>query len=155
MILVCVCLYFAHNRAIRLCHPSHSVPLCVCLCVLSSHWFWTPDLWTHQLGSHRRKFTQDLSTSLLRCLPYFLSREGFRHLFPSSTLKSNFVYPRIVRSPLVGRVFLFEPTSQRQKVSRLPTEPPGRATSSKSTVAQCEITCQCTKSTRTLLCNYK
>ena len=31
-----------------------------------------------------------------------LSREGFSHPFPSSTMKSNFVYPRINRSPLVG-----------------------------------------------------
>ena len=55
-------------------------------------------------------------------------------------MKSNFVYPRINRSPLVGHVLFcfrekilvrvtalrFELTSQRQKVSRLPTEPPGR-----------------------------
>ena len=34
----------------------------------------------------------------------FLSREGFSHPFPSSTVKSNFVYPRRSnRSPLVGR----------------------------------------------------
>ena len=42
-------------------------------CVLPSHLFWTSDLWTHQPGSHRRKVTQDFSTSLLRCLPYFFS----------------------------------------------------------------------------------
>ena len=64
----------------------------------------------------------------------FISREGFSRPFPSSTLKSNFVYPR-KRSQLVGhdvrknrkipaRVTAprFELTSQRQKVSRLPTE---------------------------------
>ena len=43
--------------------------------VLSSHIFWTSDLRTHQPGSPRRKVTQDFSTFLLRCLPYFLSRE--------------------------------------------------------------------------------
>ena len=31
--------------------------LSVCMCVLSSHLFWTSDLWTHQPGSHRRKVT--------------------------------------------------------------------------------------------------
>ena len=107
----------------------------VCV-VLSYHLFWTSDLWTHQPGSHRRKVTKDVSTFLLRCLPQFLSREGFSHPFSLSTVKSNFqnfVYPRINRSPLVRRDFLirvtaprFELTSQRQKVSRLPTEPPGR-----------------------------
>ena len=48
--------------------------------------------WTYQPGSHRRKVTQDFSsTFLLRCVPFF-SREGFSHSFPSSTVKSNFVY---------------------------------------------------------------
>ena len=36
---------------------------------LSTHLFWTSDLWTHQPGSHRRKVTQDFFTFLLRCLP--------------------------------------------------------------------------------------
>ena len=94
--------------------------------------------------SHRRKVTQDFSTFFLRCLPSFLSREGFSRPFPSSTVKSNFVYPRINRSPLVGHdffifYFLFfvkipvrvtaprlELTSQRQRVSTLPIQPPGR-----------------------------
>ena len=35
----------------------------------------------------------------LRCLPYFLSREGFSRPFPSSTVKSNFVYSVTNRSP--------------------------------------------------------
>ena len=49
--------------------------------------------WTYQPGSHRRKVTQDFSsTFLLRCVPSFFSREGFSHSFPSSTVKSNFVY---------------------------------------------------------------
>ena len=104
--------------------------------MLSYHLFWTSDLWTHQPGSHRRKVTKDVSIFLLRCSPQFLSREGFSHPLSLSTVKSNFqnlVYPRIHRSPLVRRDFLnrvtaprFELTSQRQKVSRLPTEPPGR-----------------------------
>ena len=37
------------------------------LCVVSSHLFWTSDLWTHQLGSHRRKVTQgEGHTGILR-----------------------------------------------------------------------------------------
>ena len=64
---------------------------CVC-CVLSSHLFWTSGLWTYQPGSHRIKVTRDFSTLLLRCLPLFFSREGFSRFFPSSTVKSKFVY---------------------------------------------------------------
>ena len=65
----------------------------VCVCVLPSHLFWTSDLWTRQPGSHKRKVTRDFaSTFLLRCLPYFLSREGFSHSFPSPTVKSNLMY---------------------------------------------------------------
>ena len=40
-------------------------------------------------------------TFLLRCLPRFLSREGLSRHFPSSTVKSNLVYPRLNHSPLV------------------------------------------------------
>ena len=42
--------------------------VCVCMCVLPSHLFWTSGFWTYQPGSHRRKVTQDFSTFLLRCL---------------------------------------------------------------------------------------
>ena len=49
--------------------------------------------WTYQPGSHRRKVTQDFSsTFFLRCVPYFFSREGVSHFFPSSTVKSIFLY---------------------------------------------------------------
>ena len=71
------------------------------MCVLSSHLFWTSDLWLHQPGSHRRKVAQDFSNFLLRACFNFLSREGFSRPFPSSTVKSNFVYPRNNRSPLL------------------------------------------------------
>ena len=44
--------------------------VCVCVCVFSSHLFWTSGLWKYQPGSHKRKVTQDFSsTFLLRCLP--------------------------------------------------------------------------------------
>ena len=40
-----------------------------------------------------RKVTQDFSsTFFLQCVSLFFSREGFSHSFPSSTVKSNFVY---------------------------------------------------------------
>ena len=39
------------------------------------------------------------------CL-YFCSREGFSHSFPSSTVKSNFVYLRFNRAPLVGHFYV-------------------------------------------------
>ena len=111
----------------------------VCVCLFSSHLFWTSGLWTYQPGSHRRKVTQDFSsTFLLRCLPKFFSREGFSRSFPSSTVKLNFGFERINRFPLVRHFFSFsfceeksylpgfELTSQHQKVSRLPTEPSER-----------------------------
>ena len=50
----------------------------------------------------KNKVTRDFSTFLLRRLPQFLTREGFSCPFPSSTVKSNVVYPRNNRSPLVG-----------------------------------------------------
>ena len=57
---------------------------------------------TYQRRSNRRKLTQDFSsTFLLRGLPYFFSRKGFSRPFPSSTVKSNFVYTRTNRSPLM------------------------------------------------------
>ena len=77
------------------------------------------------VGSHRRKVTQDFSsTFLLRCLPSFLSREGFSRPFPSSAVKSNFVYPRINRSPLVGHflfLFLFLRGCPIEKTTSLPS----------------------------------
>ena len=65
---------------------------CVCVCFLpiySGHQV----RWTYQPGSRRRKITLDFSsTFLLRCVPLFFSREGFNHSFPSSTVRSNFVF---------------------------------------------------------------
>ena len=64
--------------------------VCVCfLAIYSGHQI----RWTYQPRAHRRKVTQDFSsTFFLRCVPYFFSREGFSLSFPSSTVKSNFVY---------------------------------------------------------------
>ena len=55
--------------------------LCVCvfLPIHSGHQI----RWTYQPGPHRRKVTQDFSsTFFLWCVPYFFSREGFSHSFP-------------------------------------------------------------------------
>ena len=69
-----------------------AVQQCVCVCFLPIH-SGHQDRWTYQPGSHRRKVTQDFSsTFFLRFVPSFFSREGFSHSFPSSTAKSNFVY---------------------------------------------------------------
>ena len=76
---------------------------------------------------------------------FWQSLEGFSRSFPSSTVKSNFVYQRFnIRSPLVGHfIYLFiyfylfceekfhlpgirTQVPPCQKVSRLPTEPPER-----------------------------
>ena len=78
--------------------------VCVCFPPIYS---WRQVCWMYQPGSHRRKITQDFtSTILLRCMPFFFSREGFGRPFPSSTVKSNSVYSRFKRSSLVGHIFL-------------------------------------------------
>ena len=51
------------------------VYVCVCVCVLSPHLFWTSALWTYQPGSYKRKVTRDFPTFLLRRLPFNLYRE--------------------------------------------------------------------------------
>ena len=63
----------------------------VCVCFLPIH-SGHQVRWTYQSGSHRRKVTQDFSSTFLRCVPSFFSRERFSHSFPSSTVKSNVVY---------------------------------------------------------------
>ena len=71
--------------------------------VFSSHSFWTSSSLDVPAG-----VTQDFSsTFLLRCMPLFFSREGFSRSFLSSTVKSNFVYYRFNRSPLVGHFYFY------------------------------------------------
>ena len=61
------------------------IVLCLCLCVFSSHLFWTSSSLDVPAG-----VTHDFSsTFLLRCMLLFFSREGFSCSFPSSTVKSN------------------------------------------------------------------
>ena len=69
--------------------PAQALYHHVFVCFLPIH-FRHQVRWTYQPGSHRRKVTQDFSsTFFLRCVPYFFSREGFSHSFLSSTVKSN------------------------------------------------------------------
>ena len=65
---------------------------------------------------------------------FFFSREGFRNLFPSSTVKSNFVHPRQSRSPLLDVVreeivmtLRFEPMTQPSEGYEEPTTQPFRS----------------------------
>ena len=67
------------------------------VCVLPSHLCWTPDMWTHQPRSHRISPTSFCGA----CLNFYREKE-FSLAFPWSTVKSNFVFPRTNRSPLVG-----------------------------------------------------
>ena len=96
-------LYCSRSSYSLLAHrPRMFVCVCVVIpCILDVRLVDAP------AGSHRRKVTQDFSTFLLRCLPELLSREWFSRPFPSPTVKSNFKYPRINRSPLVGHDFFF------------------------------------------------
>ena len=120
---------------------------CVCVCFLPLH-SGHQLRWTYQPGSHRRKVTQDFSSIFfLRCVPEFFSREGFSHSFPSSTVKSNFVYKRFNRAPPVGHFYScfisflvrkipfagIEFTSQRVRGLRGTSELPGRP----ATVKEC------------------
>ena len=109
--------------------------VCVCVCVVIP-FILDVRLFMDAPAGVTQEVSQDFSTFLLRFLPYFVSREGFSRPFASSTVKSNFVYPRINRSILIyflwGNIPVrvtaprFEITSQRQIVSRLPAEPPRR-----------------------------
>ena len=116
------------------------VCVCVCVCVFLPIHSGHQARWTYQPGSHRRKVTQDFSsTFFLRCVPSFFSREEFSHFFPSSTVKSNFVYERFNRPPPLGIFILFfsflvrkiafagiELTSERVRGLRGTSELPGR-----------------------------
>ena len=65
----------------------------VCVCFLPIHSGhqvrWTPAGVTQEEG-HTGFLIHLLSA--VRALMFFFSREGFSHSFPSSTVKSNFVY---------------------------------------------------------------
>ena len=67
------------------------VCVCVCVCFLpinSGHQV----RWTYQPGSHRRKVTQDFSSTFRGACLNFSREKDSAYSFPSSTVKSNFVY---------------------------------------------------------------
>ena len=95
LVQLCVCVFIKLHITTQ-SGPVILVCVCVCVCVYIIPFILVVRLVDapYQPGSHRRrKVTQDFSTFLLRCLPSFLSREGYSRPFPSSTVKSNFVYP--------------------------------------------------------------
>ena len=115
---------------------------CVCVCVFSSHSFWTSNSLDVPAGVTQEEGHTGFLIHLffLRCVPSFFSREGVSLSFPSLTVKSNFVYQRFNRSPPVGH-FLFcflvflvrkipfagiELTYQRVRGLRGTSELPGR-----------------------------
>ena len=94
----------------------------ICVCFLPIH-SGHQVRWTYQPGSHRRKVTQDFSsTFFLRCVPSFFSRERFRHSFPSSTVKSNFVFHRSL--PVGHFYFIFHCFREKNPVCRDRTHVP-------------------------------
>ena len=97
--------------------------------------------WTYQPGSHRRKVTQDFSsTFFLRCVPSFFSREGFSHSFSLVDREVEFCVLTIqsfsIRWAFLVLFFSFlvrkitfagiELTSQRVRGLRGTSELPGR-----------------------------
>ena len=82
--------------------------VCVCVCV-----FFPFILDIKFVGRTSRGHTRGRSHRISHppsfygaCL-YFSRDKRFSHFFPSSTVKSNFVYQRFNRSPLVGHFFVF------------------------------------------------
>ena len=137
---VCVCVFIKLHITTQ-SGPVILVILCVCVCVCvflpihSGHQV----RWTYQPGSHRRKVTHDFSSTFLRCVPYFFSREGFSHSFPSSTVRSNLCTNDLIVLHPLGIFILFfsvlarkipfariELTSQRVRGLRGTSELPGR-----------------------------
>ena len=109
------------------------VCVCVCVCVVQPpilgtglHLLGAPAGVTQEEGQHTGVFyflfvlVLHLPSAVLALS--FLWREGFGSHFPSLTVKSNFVYPRRSRSPLLGVVRektqitpRFEPATQPSK----------------------------------------
>ena len=135
------------------------VVMCVCACVLSSHLFWTSDytfrynVWTHQPGSHRRKATPSAMLALIfiarRIQPSLslVGREGYRILCTHDIIIVLHLLGMMgEKIPVRVTAPTFELTGQRQKVSRWPTEPPGRPYVRLTLSAQYRLTgygCQC------------
>ena len=85
--------------------------VCVCVCVVIPFILDVKLVDARAGVTQEEGHTQDFPTFLSRCLPYFFSREGFSHPFPSSTVKSNILFLRNNRSPLVGHDVRKNPSS--------------------------------------------
>ena len=59
MVFVIHTISFIYDSIVLSKGKKYSVFVCACVCVLSSHFFWTSGLWTYQPGSHGRKVTQE------------------------------------------------------------------------------------------------
>ena len=107
----------------------------VCVCFLPIH-SGHHIRWPYQPGSHRRKVTQDFSSSFGgACLNVSLREEGFSHSFPSSAVKSDFCFYFLFSSEKnsVYRDRTHVPTCQ--KVTRLPLSYRGDYYSKKKQIA--------------------
>ena len=83
----------------------------VCVCVFSSHLLWTSS--PLDVG-----LTQDFSSTFhLRCVPYFLSREGSSHSFPSSAVKSNLCTKNLIVLHSLGIFMILLFIFKREKCS--------------------------------------
>ena len=69
-------------------------PKVTCVCVFSSHSFWTSSSLDVPAGVTQEEGHTGFLIHLLSAVRalIFLARKGFSHSFPSSTVKSNFVY---------------------------------------------------------------
>ena len=145
VLVIMLCLYFFDtappNSCMRrtwTCLPFHTRSvhlfpyLCVCVCVLPSHLFWTSGLWTPAGVTQEEGHTEILHLLFaVLALTFIVIR-----IQPSLSLvdrEVEFVYPQINSSPLVGHYFYlfftfvrkipvrvtastFELTSHRQKM---------------------------------------
>ena len=102
---------------------SSSVCVCVCFFTIYSG---RQVRWMSQPGSHRRKVTQDLSsTFLLQCTPLFFSREEFSRSFPSSTVKSNLCTNDLIVIHLLGiYIYIFHFLVRKTPVTGIRTHVP-------------------------------
>ena len=87
------CLTCTHRDRLRYLPMVQTVCVCVCVCFLPIH-SGHQVRWTYQPGSRRRKEGHTrflIHLSAVRAL-IFLSREGFSHSFPSSTVQYSTQY---------------------------------------------------------------
>ena len=92
------------KRVLLPCLAGHRGPIInMCVLLLSFHLFRMSDyLWAHQLESHRTSPPSSYGV----CLNLSHQKDSAVP-FPSSTVKSNFVYPRNNRSPCIFYYYYF------------------------------------------------